>query len=157
MKKTIKTEKVLEAFNILQGAKSTNLSTEERIKVWKISRILAPIAERMDADGKDAAEKFKEGFENFDERLAKAQEYMAKSKDKNVDAKTLPMGAAEFEEFKEGDWKAYSLILKKALDEFAQKEIEVMFEPISENTLIKLMESNDWTFEYLNILDFLTK
>ena len=157
MKKTIKTERVLEAFNILKAAKSTKLSTDERIKVWKISRIMAPIAEKMEADTKDAAEKFKEGFENFDERLAKAQEYMAKSKDKNVDAKSLPMGADEFEKFKEGDWKAYSQILKKALDEFAEKEVELAFEPVSEKTLIMLMESNDWTFEYLNILDFLIK
>ena len=157
MKKTIKTELILEAFNILKGAKSTDLSTDEKIKVWKITRALAPIAEKMEDDTKDAAEKFKEGFENFDERLAKAQEYMVKSKDKNVDAKSLPMGAAEFEAFKEGDWKAYSNILKKALDEFAQKEVEVVFEPISENTMIKLMECNDWVYEYLIKLDFIRK
>ena len=69
MKKTIKTERILEAFNILKGAKSTNLSTDERIKVWKISRVLAPIAEKMEADTKDAAEKFKPKDEDFDQKL----------------------------------------------------------------------------------------
>ena len=70
----------------------------DKIKVWKVSRVLLPIAEKFDADSKDAAEKMKPS-EDFNERLMNAQEYERVSKDASADASKLKMGAAEYGEF----------------------------------------------------------
>ena len=146
MKKTIKTNEVLEVFNLLDKAKYGKLQDEDKIKVWKITRILKPVATKFEDDTKDAAEKFKEGYENLDERLQQAQEFEKARRDNAIDATTLKMGAAEYDAFIKGDWADYNKTVSEAVKEFAEKEVEVEFEPITEEVLGKLMSSNDWSF-----------
>ena len=146
MKKTIKTNEVLEVFNLLNQAKYGKLEDADKIKVWKITRILKPVATKFEDDTKDAAEKFKEGYENLDERLQQAQEFEKAQKNNDIDATTLKMGAAEFQAFIKGDWADYNKTVSEAVKEFAEKEVEVEFEPITEEVLGKLMSSNDWSF-----------
>lgn len=143
MKKTIKTSKVLSVHNILSGAKYTKLSDEEKIKVWKIARKLQPVAEKFDGDTKDAAEKLKP-TEDFSDRLQKAQEYERITKEPNFDAQKLPMGVAEYEQFI-GELKQYNKLVADAVQEFGDNEVEIEFEPLSEDAFGKLMASNEWT------------
>lgn len=145
MKQTIKTEKVLAAFRVLSTAKYAKMSDEDKIKVWKIARKMKPVAERFEDDSKDAAEKMKP-FEDFDEKLSKAQDYERKMKDENLDASTLPMGAAEYSEFV-GEFQKYNILVNKAVREFAEKEVELEFDALSEEAFGKLMASNEWTME----------
>ena len=146
MKKTIKTNEVLEVFNLLNQAKYGKLEDADKIKVWKITRILKPVATKFEDDTKDAAEKFKEGYENLDERLQQAQEFEKARRDNTIDATTLKMGAAEYDAFIKGDWADYNKTVSEAVKEFAEKDVEVEFEPITEEVLGKLMSSNDWSF-----------
>jgi hypothetical protein len=144
MTRKVKTEKVLGAFNVLNTAKYAKMDDADKIKVWKIARALKPIATKFDEDSKDAAEKLKP--EGFDDDLRKAQEYERVTKDKDADASKLEMGAAEYGEFIK-KLKEMNKLVADALKEFADKEVDIDFEPISEDAFTKLMASNDWTME----------
>ena len=144
MTRKVKTEKVLGAFNVLNTAKYAKMDDADKIKVWKIARALKPIATKFDEDSKDAAEKLKP--EGFDDDLRKAQEYERVTKDKDADASKMEMGAAEYGEFIK-KLKEMNKLVADALKEFANKEVDIDFEPISEDAFTKLMASNDWTME----------
>ena len=143
-KKTIKTEKVLAAFRVLNTAKYSKMTDEDKIKVWKIARALKPVADKFDDDSKDAAEKFKP-TEDFGERLQKAQEF-ERMRNAGEDMADAPMGAAEYGEFLK-EFQKYNKLVSDAVKEFAEKEAEVEFDTITEESFGKLMSSNDWTVE----------
>lgn len=152
MKKlNLTTEKVLAAFNVLSSAKYSKLDDADKIKVWKITRNLKPVAEKFDDDSKDAAEKMKPS-EDFDERLAKAQEYERTIKQTDFDASKLPMGAAEYGKFIE-EFKSYQKLVNDTISDFAKKEVEVEIETLSEDAFGKLMASNDWNMAQVVALD----
>jgi isopenicillin N synthase-like dioxygenase len=142
-KRTIKTEKVLAAYRLLGSAKYTKLADEDKIKVLKICIALKPVATKYDEDSKDVAEKLKPS-EDYDERLAMAQDYDRASRDKDADMSAVKMGPAEFNEFIK-EMNHYQDLISKALQDEMEKEVEVEFESISEDALLKLMNSNDWT------------
>lgn len=145
MKKSIKTSEILTAFNVLNSAKYGSMSDEDKIKVWKITRALKPIATKFDEDSKDAAEKMKPKMEGgFDEKLQKAQEYENLIKDPKADMKKSPMGAAEYEAFIK-EFKEYNKLVGKAIEDFAKKEVKIEFEPLTDEAFAKLMTSNEWT------------
>lgn len=145
MKKTVKTEKVLAAWRVLSAAKYMKLEDADKIKVWKISRALQPVAKKFDEDTKDAADKLKPS-EDFDERLQHAQEYERVQKDAKADASTLKMGPAEYQQFMK-DLNAYNKLVGEAVKEFAEKEVEIDIETLTEESFGKLMNSNEWNFE----------
>lgn len=145
MKTKITTEKVLNAYRIISGAKYTKMDDADKIRVWKIARALKPVATKFDEDSKDAAEKMKPS-EDFADNLQKAQEFERIAKDKDFDASKLPMGAAEYNEFIK-KLQDYNRLVGEAVKEFADKEVEIEFEPLSEDAFGKLMASNEWTME----------
>lgn len=141
MKKTIKIERVLTAFRVLNTAKYTKMSDEDKIKVWKIARALKPVADKFEDDSNDAAEKFKP-TEDFAERLQKAQEFERK-RNAGEDMTDAPMGAAEYNEVIK-EFQKYNKTVADALKEFADKEVEVEFDVLTEEAFGKLMASNEW-------------
>ena len=145
MKTKITTEKVLNAYRIISGAKYTKMDDADKIKVWKIARALKPVATKFDEDSKDAAEKMKPS-EDFADNLQKAQEFERITKEKDFDASKLPMGAAEYNEFIK-KLQDYNRLVGEAVKEFADKEVKIEFEPLSEESFGKLMASNEWTME----------
>ena len=142
MKMTMKTEKVLEAYNILKAATYQKLDDDDKIKLWKIARTLKPVATKFEEDSKDAAEKLKP--EGFDEILQKAQEYEQKKQKGDTD---LPMTEEEYQQFLKGDWSKFNGLIAKAVKDFAEKEVELNFEPLSESAFTKLMASNNWEMQ----------
>ena len=145
MKKKILTAKVLDAYRIISTAKYAKLDDEDKIRVWKIARALKPIATKFEEDSKDAAEKLKP-TEDFSDRLQNAQEFEMAQKNPDADATKLKMGAAEYHEFIK-EFKEYDKLVAKAVKEFADKEVELDFDGISEDVFGQLMSSNDWTME----------
>ena len=143
MKKvTIKTEKVLQVFQILKDAKYSKMSDDDKIKLWKIARAMKPVATKFEEDSKDAAEKLKP--EGLDVTLEKAKDYEQKKQKGDAD---LPMTEAEYLEFINGDWQKFNKLVAKAVKEFADAEVELEIDPLSEEALQKLMSSNDWKME----------
>ena len=147
MKKEIKTEKVLQVYNVVNTAKYTKMNDDDKVKVWKIVRILKPIATKFDEDAKDAAEKLRPS-EDFTERLQKAQQFeKAKKEGKDYDG----MASAEYAQFID-EFKEYNDLVNKAVKEFADTIVELEFNPISEDAFGKLMSSNEWTMEQVMLV-----
>lgn len=152
MKKTIKTSDILNAYNVLKMAKYSAMEDADKIKAWKIARALKPIATKFDDDSKDAAEKLKPEIDGgFDEVLGKVQEYERMVRDTKADMTKLPMGAAEYNAFIT-KLKEYNKLVGKAVEEFANAENEIDFEPLSEAAFVKLIASNDWTVGQVEVL-----
>ena len=84
--------------------------------------------------------------EDFADNLQKAQEFERMTKEKDFDASKLPMGAAEYNAFLK-EFQDYNKLVSDAVKEFADKEVELVFEGISEDAFGKLMASNEWTME----------
>lgn len=148
MKKTVKTSEILSTFNVLSNAKYGKMEDSDKIKVWKICRKLKPIATKFDEDTKDAAEKMKP-TEDFDERLSKAQQYeRAQQQQKPTDS---IMRMEDYENFIK-DFKEYQKLINDAVKEFADTEVEVEFDTISEDAFGKLMSSNEWTIEQVMLV-----
>ena len=144
MKKELTTEKVYSAYIVLASAKYGKLSEDEKIQVWKIARTLNPIATKFEEDTKNASETFVP-YDGFKEDLQKANEYREKSKDRNIDADSLPMSPTEYQEFMK-KFSEYQETVGKALKDFAKSKVNVDFDIISEETFKRLLDSNDWTF-----------
>lgn len=145
MKKKIKTNEILAAYNILNAAKYASMGDDDKVKVWKIARTLKPIATKFEEDSKDAAEKMKPKDKDFAEKYQKAQEFERMKRTPNADASKLPMGAAEYDQFINDVLVPYNKLVGKALEEYANKEVEVEFEPLSDEAFGKLMASNEWS------------
>lgn len=148
MKKTIKTSEVLSVYNVLNAAKYSKLDDADKIKVWKINRALKPTATKFDEDSKDAAEKMKP-TEDFQERLQKAQEYerLRQKHEPTIDIMTT----ADYDAFI-SEFKKYNETVSNAVKEFADKEVEIEFEPITEDAFGKLLSSNEWTMEQATVV-----
>ena len=146
----MKTEDVLKAYQVISTAKYSKLDDADKIKVWKIARSLKPVAEKFREDSEDAQQKMKPN-DDFDEQLMKAQEYEREIRKPDCDASKLPMGAAQYQEFVD-EFKAYQKLVNDTIKDFAEKEVEVSFDPISEDAFGKLMASNDWTLEQVATL-----
>jgi hypothetical protein len=151
MKRTIPTSIVTRAWQVLGASKYGKLSDDEKIKVWKISRVLQPVAKQFNEESKDAADKLKPS-EDFQERLAKAQAFEMAARNPKLDTSKLEMGAAEYQEFMAGDYQRYNQMVNEALKESAMKDVEIDIEPLTEETFVKLMNSNDWTFDVVQLL-----
>ena len=147
-KKILKTENVLAAYRVLGGAKYAKLSDEDKIKVFKICIALKPIATKYDEDSKDAAEKLKpEGIEAM---LEKAREYEQKMKAGKADK--LALTEEEYQTWMREVWLPYSNLVNKAVGDIAQTEVEIEFEPLSEEAFGKLMASNDWKIQQADVV-----
>lgn len=154
---TLTTEKVLAAYRTLSTAKYSKMDDADKIKVWKIARKMKPVATKFEEDSQDAAEKMKPS-EDFDEQLRKAQEYERITRQPDFDAQTLPMGAAEYNAFLD-KFHAYNRLVNDAVKDFADKEVELEIEPLTEEAFGKLMASNEeWTMEQAVVLgDIITE
>lgn len=143
MEKTIKTGLALTIYNIVSQAKYNKMDDADKIKAWKIARLLKPVATKFDDDSKDAADKLKP-TEDFTERLQKAQEYerLRASHEPTIDIMTTADYNAFIKEFKK-----YNDTVSEAVKEFSDKDIDLDFEPLSEDAFGKLMASNEWTME----------
>ena len=151
MKKTISTEKVLLAYRVLSTAKYSKLDDADKIKSWKIARAMKPVATQFEDDSKDAAEKLKPSDYDFDAMLQKAQEYEQMQRDPKADMTKAPMGPAEYADFIK-KFQDYNKLVGDAVKEFADKKVEVDFEPLTEESFGKLMASNDWTVHQAMLL-----
>lgn len=144
MKKTIKTEKILQAYRMLNQAKYGKLDDKDKVKVWKIFRALKPVALQFESDANDAATRFKPEIDGgFDETLRKAQVFESMSRDAEANMADAPMGVAEYNAFI-AEFKKYDKLVNDAIKEYADKEEVIEFEPLSEDSFGKLMDSNDW-------------
>lgn len=150
MKKTIKTSEILNVYNIINSAKYGKMDDADKVKVWKICRKMKPVATKFEEDSKDAAEKMKPQIEGgFDEVLSKAQEYerLTAQHQPTIDVMTK----ADYDKFVE-EFKNYQKLVNDAIKEFADKEVEVEFDVLTEESFGKLLASNEWNMAQTMVL-----
>ena len=141
MKKSVKTVEVFNAYNILSTAKFDKLSDTIKVSVWKIARQLKPVAQEFGDTSRDCAEKM-QPTEDFPERLRRWQKYnqLKEESKPTIDV----MSTAEHDAFSR-EFQKYNKLVNEAMKESAESKVELNFEPISEDGLMKLAESNEWT------------
>lgn len=146
----LRTEDIVAVYGIISTARYQKLSDEDKVKVWKISRKLCPIAEKYKADIEDAKQKFMPST-SFPEELQVAVQY---ENLKEAGKENLPISEEEYKKTL-AKWNSYNSIVNRALKELADQKVEIEMEPVTEDAFGKLMASNDWSFEQVNKLEFI--
>ena len=146
----LKTKEVAEAYNIISAAKYQKLSDDDKVRVWRISRKLCPVAEQYEKDVEDAKIKLLP-TEDFPQRLQVALQYQSI---KDAGGEDFPISQEEFNRTA-ADWNSYNGLLNKALKEIAEKTVAIEIEPVTEEAFGRLMASNDWSFAQAGALEFI--
>lgn len=128
MKKTFKTDTITVAYIILKNASVSKMKSEEKFAIIKAMRELKKIAVPYQDMITDTREKLKP--ENAAELEAMEQ-------------RGLDNLSAEERESYDRCTAAYNAEVDKALNEEAQKEVEIDIEPISDEALGRFADSND--------------
>lgn len=147
MEKCLKISEVVSAYKVLSSAKYQKLDDADKIKLWKISRVLKPIAVQFEEDRADAVKTLMP--ESISESMGKAQEY-ERLKAQNAD--NLPMTEDEYKGFVK-ELSNCSKLVKDAMREILEKEVKLELEPLTEKTLGQLMVSNDWSIKQVESLE----
>ena len=148
MKKILKKGEVMLAFSILNSANYKQLDDADKIRLWKIARVMKPAAKQLEEDSRDAAEKLKP--ENFDAQLEKAKEF--EEKKEKGDTEKLPMTDNEYQKFIREVYHPFNNLVQKAVNDESEKEVELEYEPLTEEAFGKLMASNDWKIQQVMTL-----
>lgn len=136
MKTTV--DKIVKAYAKLGDVKVTTLEDKEVMKVIKMRKAMRPVSEEFNAFLEDVKTKFKP--EGFEETVRKAQEGWDKMTDSEKRAANeLVTG--------------YNRKVEVAVKEESEKEVEIEFEALSEDSLTKLMKENSMTVAEMEMLD----
>lgn len=139
MEKTLKTLEVVNAYQLLGSAKYNKLEDADQIKIWRLSRLMKPIAKEAEDAQQDAMQSLVP--EEFREKVRRAQEYIEAKKAGTKD--NLPMTNEEYVSYLT-EFRKYNLLVGKAFDEVLQKEVTIDYEPLSEDTVGLLVTCNEW-------------
>ena len=147
----LKTIEIVSASAMLINANYQQLPEGERIKFWKITRKLRPIAESFAKEKQSAEESFKPSEEVM-ARFQKGADYeLAKGMNSEP-----PITDEEYREIKE-EYEKYRNLVNKALKDIKSKEEEIEIEPLSEAGFDELIGLNKWPIPQLDIIDFIVE
>lgn len=146
MSKKVKTKEVLAAWQVLGAAKYDKLDSDQKVRVFHIGQQLKPIATAFSDYSADAMEKMQPSAD-FQERWDKAKVYETMTADPKADMEQLPMGPAEYKEFMVKEYFPFDRLWKKAIKDEGDKEVELKFNPISEEVLFALADTNKWNVD----------
>lgn len=148
MEKSLKTIEVVEAYQLLGNAKYHKLGDEDKIKVWKISRLLKPIAVQAEEAQQDAMKSLVP--DEFKQKVRVAEKY----KQEKSCGKPTSMTDEEYQVYLE-EFKRYNQLVGQALEEILQKEITLEFEPLAEDVIGLLIACNDWPMSKVDRLEWM--
>lgn len=151
MEKSLKTREIIDAYQLLGEAKYHKLEDTDKIKVWKLSRKLKPIATQALEDKQDASAKLLPDY--FQDKWKEAIEY---EKVQNEQTGTTKMTEAEYNEFVI-EFKKYNSLVGKAIEELLNKEVCIEFEPLSEDAMGQLIACNNWPLSQVESLEWMIK
>ena len=146
----MKTFELMDAYRLLGNAKYHKLEDPDKRRVWKISRMLKPVAMQAEEAQQDATRTMVP--DSFREQVIRAEEYkkarMAGIKDK------LPMTDREYLVYL-ADFNKYNALVAKAVEDTFQQEVRLEFEPISEEAMGLLVACNDWPLSQVEKLEWM--
>lgn len=139
----MKVKSIVEAYELLGNAKTTNLEDSDKGKILKARKAMRPIADEFEAFLKDVQEMFKpEGWEETQKKLAQWQQEGEKTT--LSEEERIAINKALI---------SYQSAIDKTVWAEIDKEVEIEIEKLSEGSDIKLMSANDWTPNQLDLID----
>lgn len=138
----MKTSIIIEVYKALKEAKLTKMESKEKFAVIRIMRAVKPVAEEWDAFLSTVDEKLR--GEGHEEMVAKIQQWQ-----KEGEQTTLT-------EEERREVNAYIMRYNREREELLHselaKEVEVKFEPLTDEAFERFIGSNDMTVEVLGLL-----
>lgn len=138
----MKKKDLLNVWSSIRDGKFGKMSGEAKIKFVKLLAKLSPVVKAYEEYQKTIVEKLKEEYQDFDARLEKArayEEFMAKKSDKQPD-----ITDTEYKEIVK-DVQAFNKAVADALNEEADKEVDVTFDKLTSTEYGCFIDSNDFT------------
>lgn len=153
--KKIKTIEAANAYKTLKSLKTSSLSEEEAMKVWKNMKALRAVSETYNKDIEEAQETLKD--DKLSEMQKKLQQCQELEKKRNE----------ESYEFTKEDNELFSEVNKYFFDqkqktekyfkELADKEVDVEIEGVDDKELFKACKENGLTFADMECLEIVCK
>lgn len=153
--KKIKTIEAVNAYKTLKNLKTSALSEEEAMKVWKDMKALRSISETYDKDIEEAQETLKD--DKLEEMQKKLQQCQDLEKKRNEDGYELTKEDTDLF----GEVNAYFIDQKKKTEEYfkelAEKEVEVELQEVEEKELFKACKDGGLKFSDMEMLEVVSK
>lgn len=149
--KKIKTIEAVAAYKTLKGFKTSSLSEETMLAVWKNMKALRSIADTFDKDKEEAQESLKDDkFEEMQGKLQECQQLEQKHADEGYEY--TKDDSAKFAEVNEYFFNQKQKT-EKYFKELADKEVEVAIEAVDEKELFKAAKDCGLKFADMETLD----
>lgn len=132
----MKLKEVVSLYKILGEAKVSNLDESEIIKIVKARKLIRQSAEEYDAFLKDVQEKFKP--ENFEYIQNALQNWNNIDDQERIEVNKVV--------------RTYELKINTAVAEELEKDVDVVLDKLSEESITKLLKHNDWKLNKLDEL-----
>lgn len=140
----MKSQEALAVYNILKGAKYTKMADADKMKAWKACRSLKSAATAFEDACKDAAQSLKPDGD-YDVQLRRAMQYEQHRDQSDMTDEEYQAFIATFKE--------YNRLVGEAVKEYGDKEVEITFDPLTEEAFGALMASNDWNMQQVGVVE----
>ena len=149
--KKIKTIEAVNAYKTLKGFKTSSLSEETMLAVWKNMKALRSIADTYDKDVEEAQESLKDDkFEEMQRKLQECQQLEQKHADEGYEY--TKDDSAKFAEVNQYFFNQKQKT-EKYFSDLANAEVEVAIEAVDEKELFKAAKDCGLKFADMETLD----
>lgn len=138
----MKAERIAMLCGLLKQSRTTKMEDQGRLKVLRIIKALRPAATEYEADVKEAREKMKD--EDFDRMTAKAEKWQAEGGKALTEEEKMAVNAY---------FARYNKRVADAVAVISGKSKEVKLDKLSQEEFLRLINSNDYTGEQMELLD----
>lgn len=141
----MKIKEIVTIYKTLGEAKVTKLEESEVIKIVKARKEMRKYSDDYEAFLKDVQEKFKP--EDWDDVQTKVQKWQQEGENTTLtDEQKIELNKVLFE---------YQRKIDASLKEELDRDVNITFDKLKEDTLTKLMIENGWELKKLDDLDIL--
>lgn len=141
----MKIKEIVTIYKTLGEAKVTKLEESEVIKIVKARKEMRKYSDDYEAFLKDVQEKFKP--EDWDDVQTKVQKWQQEGENTTLtDEQKIELNKVLFE---------YQRKIDASLKEELDRDVDITFDKLKEDTLTKLMIENGWELKKLDDLDIL--
>lgn len=145
----MKKEDLLKVWELIKNGKFGKVSGDGKIKYVKMLAKLSPVVKDFESYRETITEKLMGEHEGFRDKLQDAQAYEAYQKDNTLEKPK--MTESEYKEFIKVVMK-YNQDVAAALNEEAEKEVDVKYDKLTPTEFGCFCDSNDFTGEQALVL-----
>lgn len=153
--KKIKTIEAVDAYRTLKALKTSSMSDDAAMRVWKNMKALRQVADTYDKDVKEAQESLKDDkFEEMQGKLKTAQENERKMKEEGY---TYTKEDTDLLQEVNAYFAAFGKKTMEYFNELADKEVEVEITEVEEAELLKAIKACEKSFDDMEMLACICK